>query len=73
MYISSVLEAPVGAIFGEGTGPIWLTNVQCTGNEAFLRNCASIFNQATSCTHAQDAGVSCLLGQYSTNGFILMA
>ena len=62
-YFSSVLEAPTQASFGEGIGRvIWLSNVQCTGSEGTLLNCTFNFNQSNSCTHAQDAGVSCLLG-----------
>lgn len=57
-----VLEALPRASFGEGSGQILLNNVQCTGSEETLLNCTSSFNQSNSCTHAQDAGVSCLLG-----------
>ena len=49
-------------MFGEGTGRIWLDNVQCTGNERALRNCTAISNGVNSCTHSQDAGVRCPLG-----------
>ncbi len=59
-----VLEALPRSSFGEGMGRIWLSNVQCTGTETSILNCTSIFNQTNSCTHAQDAGVSCLLGMY---------
>ena len=48
--------------FGEGTGRIWLDNVQCTGNERQLRNCVASSNEINSCTHAQDAGVRCSQG-----------
>ena len=60
--ITTVLEALTQASFGEGTGRIWLDNVQCTGNEGTLMNCTASFNEINACTHAQDAGVSCLLG-----------
>ena len=48
--------------FGEGTGRIWLDNVQCAGNESELRNCTTSSSGINSCTHAQDAGVRCLPG-----------
>ena len=52
-----------GANYGEGTGRIWLDNVQCTGNERQLRNCtATSFGVNLSCSHAQDAGVRCQIG-----------
>ncbi len=48
------------ATFGQGTGRIWLDNVQCTGSERVLMNCRASSNGSNSCTHAQDAGVRCL-------------
>lgn len=48
--------------FGEGTGRIWLTDVECTGNERELRNCTATLNETSSCTHAQDAGLRCVPG-----------
>ena len=52
-----------GASFGRGTGRIWLSNVQCMGNERRLSNCTTIFNGTSSCSHAQDAGVRCQPGK----------
>ena len=52
-----------GASFGQGTGRIWLSNVQCTGSERRLSNCTTIFNGTGSCSHAQDAGVRCQPGK----------
>ena len=48
------------ARFGQGSGPIVLNNLVCTGAEASLLDCSSdgIFNIG-SCTHADDAGVQC--------------
>ena len=50
--------------FGEGTGRIWLDNIQCTGSERQLRNCISNSSGVNLCTHAQDAGVRCQSGKY---------
>ena len=55
-------EALIGASFGEGTGRVWLTNVQCTGSERALINCIANSSGINSCTHAQDAGVQCQSG-----------
>ena len=52
------------ATFGEGTGRIWLDNVQCTGSERMLMNCIASSNGINNCTHAQDAGVMCPTGIY---------
>ena len=50
--------ARVNAQFGEGTGPIFLDNVACTGEEDNLVSCR--FDSVTSdCFHSDDAGVTC--------------
>ena len=51
-----------GGNFDEGTGRIWLDNVECTGSERRLTNCLFNSSGVDSCTHAQDAGVRCLTG-----------
>ena len=51
------------ASFGQGTGRIWLDNVQCTGSERALMNCTASPNGVNSCTHSQDAGVRCPTGR----------
>ena len=48
------------AYFGEGSGPIWLNNVVCTGSESALASCGHLgLNPIRSCSHADDAGVRC--------------
>ena len=49
--------ARTSAYFGQGTGPIQLSNLQCTGNEDFLQNCT--YSSTNTCTHGNDAGVTC--------------
>uniref|UniRef100_A0A8C0GX97 Soluble scavenger receptor cysteine-rich domain-containing protein SSC5D n=1 Tax=Chelonoidis abingdonii TaxID=106734 RepID=A0A8C0GX97_CHEAB len=51
------LSAPRGAFFGEGSGPIWLDNVRCQGNESALSRCLPWGD--SNCTHREDAGVVC--------------
>ena len=48
------------ARFGQGTGPIALNNLACTGSEASVLDCPSdgLFNVGT-CTHGDDVGVEC--------------
>lgn len=56
-------EAITEARFGEGTGRILLSEVQCTGIETALSDCITNSSIAiNSCTHAQDAGVRCQRG-----------
>ena len=58
--------AVYSASFGEGSGPIWLDNVLCTGNEPILAKCGHLGISAVrsiSFNHSSDAGVKCLGGQ----------
>ena len=46
--------------FGQGSGPIWLDSVTCTGNESTLASCGHFgLNITRSCYHYEDAGVRC--------------
>ena len=46
--------------FGQGSGPILLDNVQCSGSESTLASCSHLGVGVTrSCSHAEDAGVRC--------------
>ncbi|KAK7910449.1 hypothetical protein WMY93_015133 [Mugilogobius chulae] len=45
--------------FGEGTGPIWMNSVACTGNETELTQCGHSGFGNNECSHEQDAGVIC--------------
>jgi len=57
---TAAVDAPCCARFGQGSGPIWMDNVACTGSEARLDECAfSGWGVAPSDSHAEDAGVVC--------------
>ena len=45
------------SFFGQGSGPINLDDVQCTGSEAGLLDCT--YNPTHNCIHFEDAGVRC--------------
>ena len=47
------------AAFGQGTGPIYLGNVGCTGMESSLLSCSHSGIGVTYCGHYEDAGVVC--------------
>lgn len=47
------------AYFGEGTGPIHVDNVRCTGAERSLADCVKQELGRHNCRHSEDAGVIC--------------
>ena len=48
------------AYFGQGSGPIWLDNIQCVSSESTLASCGHLGVGITrSCTSSEDAGVRC--------------
>ena len=57
--------ARTNAYYGRGSGLIMVTNVGCTGEEKSLLNCTHNGYGVTSCSHYEDAGVTCP-GKYIT-------
>ena len=47
------------AHFGEGSGQIWLDNVECSGVELTLSSCTANPFGDENCGHGEDAGVTC--------------
>ena len=45
--------------FGQGSGPIHMSDVACTGSEATIFDCS--FSSTTGCSHGEDVGVECKL------------
>ena len=56
---------PVGAValsrahFGQGTGRIWLDNVNCNGSEPNIDSCSHNAWGSHDCFHIEDVGVMC--------------
>ncbi|XP_068736598.1 uncharacterized protein [Montipora capricornis] len=55
-------SAYTGARYGQGTGPIWMDDVACSGSESHIYNCRQRGWGNHDCTHSRDAGVRCRYG-----------
>ena len=55
------LTAPGDAVFGQGTGQIWLTDVQCVGDETSIFECNHGGWGIHNCGHNSDASAVCRL------------
>ncbi|XP_035864167.1 deleted in malignant brain tumors 1 protein-like [Sander lucioperca] len=55
----TAMSAPQSTYFGEGTGQIWLDDVDCLGNERSLTQCKHRGFGTHNCGHGEDAGVFC--------------
>lgn len=58
-YSSGGAQSYSFAAFGKGSGPIWFSDVQCSGAEVTLQNCFKGPVGAAYCSHQEDAGVLC--------------
>jgi len=48
-----------GAYHGQGSGPIWMGDIACSGSESLLSECSHQGWGINDCTHSQDASVQC--------------
>ncbi|KAJ8040920.1 Deleted in malignant brain tumors 1 protein [Holothuria leucospilota] len=53
------IEATTMARFGQGTGPIYLDDLSCTGTELNILSCPRQSLGSNNCGHNEDAGVIC--------------
>lgn len=61
------------AVFGEGTGPVWLNNLRCGYREVNLDACGNSNPLPTSpCEHNRDAAVICQGWLFLGSGIILL-
>ena len=53
-----------GALYGQGTGPIWLEELACSGSEDRIIDCSHPPLGTHNCDHIHDVGVICIPGQW---------
>ncbi|XP_072138968.1 neurotrypsin isoform X2 [Mobula birostris] len=57
--LSGTAKSWMWSHFGQGSGPILLDDVECTGNELSMDECRKSNWREHNCDHTEDAGVSC--------------
>ena len=55
----NAVDAYLSAHYGQGTGQIWLDDVNCLGNELSLFSCRHGGVASHNCGHGEDASVQC--------------
>ena len=53
------IAAITQASYGQGSGQIWLDNLNCNGTEWTIGNCSHIGWGVNNCNHDEDAGLKC--------------
>ena len=61
-------QAFSGAHHGQGSGPIWMAGVSCSGSESHIYDCSQSGWGNNNCTHDKDASVQCLPVRLANGG-----
>ena len=61
------ITARSNAYYGEGSGRIWLDDVNCIGTEGTIGTCSHREWGIHDCYHYEDAGVKCTIGGMKFN------
>ena len=57
--LGKAVDARHTAYYGQGSGPIWLYNLHCVGNEKTIGDCTHLGWGNHNCDHGHDADVMC--------------
>ena len=70
---SNASDALMSAHFGQGSGQIWLDDVNCLGHESSIERCSHIGWNIHNCNHGEDASVICSSKYEYKLNFMLMS
>ena len=57
------VAATHNAFYGQGSGQIWLDDVNCVGTESMIESCSHGGWGSHNCDHRHDAGIKCTSGK----------
>ena len=69
--LGKVTAAQHEAFYGQGSGQIWLDDVNCVGSEDTIGNCSHRGWGVVGCSHSEDASVECIPGMYISNKSVI--
>ena len=69
--LGPAIAATGDAFFGQGSGHIWLSNLNCTGTELSIQDCLHSGLGTVECDHTGDAGVKCANGNSYAFNYVL--